>query len=54
MDLGITPFDHLAVHPDFAVAVFHGGGCCGHGLILVVSVEVIKKAGCAWQPGPKN
>jgi hypothetical protein len=54
MDLGIAPLDHLAVHPDFAVAVFHGGGYWGHGLILVVSVEVIKKAGGAWQPGPKN
>ena len=41
VDLGVTPFDHLAVHPDFAVAVFHGGGYCGHGLILMVSVEVM-------------
>ena len=26
MNLGIAPFDHLAVHPDLAVAVGHGGG----------------------------
>jgi hypothetical protein len=23
MDLGIAPLDHLAVHPNFAVTVFH-------------------------------
>jgi hypothetical protein len=27
MDLGIAPIDHLAVHPDFAVAVGHRGNC---------------------------
>ena len=26
VDLGVAPFHHLAVHPDFAVAVCHGGG----------------------------
>jgi hypothetical protein len=26
MDLGVTPVDHLAVHPDLAVAIGHGGG----------------------------
>ncbi|OIQ70299.1 hypothetical protein GALL_480910 [mine drainage metagenome] len=26
VNLGVAPFDELAVHPDFAVAVGHGGG----------------------------
>jgi hypothetical protein len=30
MDLGIAPIDHLAVHPDLAVAVVHGSGNRGH------------------------
>jgi hypothetical protein len=27
VDLGVAPFDHLAVHPDLAVAVGHGHDC---------------------------
>ena len=35
MDFGVAPLDHLAVHPDFAVAVIEwGGGCCRHERIL--------------------
>jgi hypothetical protein len=35
MDLGVAPVDHLAVHPDFAVAVCHGGCYWGHDGILL-------------------
>jgi hypothetical protein len=42
MDFGVAPFNHLAVHPDFAVAVFHGGCYWGHLLILIVSIENTK------------
>ena len=30
VDLGVAPIDHLAVHPDFSVAVRHGWGHGGH------------------------
>ena len=31
MNLGVAPFDHLAVHPDLAVTVVQGRGYWGHG-----------------------
>ena len=35
MDLGVAPLDHAAVHPDFAVAVGHGGRHSGHGSVFL-------------------
>jgi hypothetical protein len=40
MDFGVAPLDHLAVHPDFAVAVIEWGVRCGghaaHPVVMVV------------------
>ena len=35
MDLGVAPLDHAAVHPNFAVAVGHGGRHSGHGSVFL-------------------
>jgi hypothetical protein len=39
MDLGVTPFDQLAIHPDLAVAIGHRHGstssCGARGLRVV-------------------
>jgi hypothetical protein len=38
MDLGITPFDHLTVKPDYAISIGHGL----HKLLLLYHLNKIK------------